>query len=172
MRKKVLYIAATLDGYIADLNDGFSFLAPYDGLESVNQSYQSLLSRIDTIIMGKTTYEVIQKMGDWPYQNISSYVITHDPKKDQDHIYFRSNLNELIDNLNQVPGKDIWIEGGGLLIQSLLELNVIDEFQIAIVPKLLGSGKSLFLPTNYDIDLKLVSSEILDGLVLLTYVKK
>src|SRR5690606_24973053 len=130
MRKKVLYIAATLDGYIADSNDGFSFLALYDGIESVTQSYQNLLSRIDTIIMRRTTYDVIQKMEVWPNQDIATYVITHHPKEDQKNIYFRSNLKSLIDELDRLKGKDIWIEGGGLLIQSLLEQNMIDEFQI------------------------------------------
>lgn len=172
MRRKVLYIATTLDGYIADMNDGFSFLTPYDGLESVTQSYHNLLSRIDTIIMGRKTYDVIQDMGVWPYQNIDAYIITNQPKEDQKNIFFRSNLKGLLEDLDQIPGKDIWIEGGGLLIQSLLELDAIDEFQIAIVPKLLGSGKRLFPSGNYDIDLKLVSHEILDGLMMLTYVKK
>ncbi|MBU1143112.1 MAG: dihydrofolate reductase family protein [Firmicutes bacterium] len=172
MRKKVLYIAATLDGYIADSNDGFSFLSPYDGLESVAQSYQSLLSRIDTIIMGRKTYDVIQKMGQWPYQEMKSYVMTSHPEKDLDKIFFRSDIQKLIHELDQKSGKDIWIVGGGTLISSMLELHMIDEFQIAFVPILLGSGKPLFPQANYMENLDFVKMENLDGLILLTYRKK
>jgi dihydrofolate reductase len=171
MRNKVLYIAATLDGYIADSNDGFSFLFPYDGLESVAQSYQSLLSRIDTIIMGRKTYDVIQKMGQWPYQEMKSYVMTSHPEKDLDKIFFRSDIQKLILELDQKSGKDIWIVGGGILISSMLELHLIDELQIAIVPILLGSGKPLFPSGNYHLNLKLVNIEKLEGLLLLTYTK-
>ncbi len=172
MRKKVLYIAATLDGYIADLNDGFSFLSPYDGLDSVTKSYENLISRIDTIIMGFKTYEVVQKMGEWPYKNQKSYVMTTHPKDDINQIYFRSDIKSLIEELNDIDGKDIWIVGGGILISSMLESNLIDEFQIAIVPILLGSGKPLFPQGHYHQDLELVQTEVLDGLVLLTYRKK
>jgi len=172
MRKKVLYIAVTLDGYIADLNDGFAFLSPYDGLESVARSYNQLLERVDTTIMGYKTYEVIQNMGKWPYPNMKSYVMTSSKKDDKENIIFKSNIEELILELDQLDGKDIWVIGGGILIQSMLEKNLIDEFQIAVVPKILGKGKPLFIDGNYDMDLKLVNIENLDGLVMLTYMRK
>jgi dihydrofolate reductase len=172
MRKKVLYIAVTLDGYIADLDDGFAFLAPYDGLESVARSYNQLLERVDTTIMGYKTYEVIQNMGEWPYPDMKSYVMTSSKKDDKENIIFKSNIEELILELDQLDGKDIWVIGGGVLIQSMLEKNLIDEFQIAVVPKILGKGKPLFIEGNYDMDLKLVNIENLDGLVMLTYMRK
>lgn len=172
MRKKVLYIAVTLDGYIADLDDGFAFLAPYDGLESVARSYNQLLERVDTTIMGYKTYEVIQNMGEWPYPDMKSYVMTSSKKDDKENIIFKSNIEELILELDQLDGKDIWVIGGGVLIQSMLEKNLIDEFQIAVVPKILGKGKPLFIDSNYDMDLKLVNIENLDGLVMLTYMRK
>ena len=172
MRKKVLYIAVTLDGYIADLDDGFAFLAPYDGLESVARSYNQLLERVDTTIMGYKTYEVIQNMGEWPYPNMKSYIMTSRKKDNKENIIFKSNIEELINELDQIGGKDIWVIGGGVLIQSMLEKNLIDEFQIAVVPKILGKGKPLFIDSNYDMDLKLVNIENLDGLVMLTYMRK
>ncbi|MDO9628378.1 MAG: dihydrofolate reductase family protein [Acholeplasmataceae bacterium] len=171
MRKTILYIAMTLDGYIADDKDDFSFLAPYNGLESVSKSYESLLSRIDTLIMGKRTFDVINRIVDWPYQSIESYIMTRKIEKDQDHIFYRSDIKELITELKNKNGKDIWIVGGGLLISSMLEMNLIDEFQIAIVPKLIGSGKPLFPSMNYLEDLELIEMKNLDGLVFLTYKK-
>ena len=172
MRKKLLYIAVTLDGYIADLNDGLAFLSPYDGLESVARSYKQLLERVDTTLMGYKTYEVIQNMGEWPYPNMKSYVMSSHKKDNKENIIFKSNLEELLHDLDHIDGKDIWVIGGGVLIQSMLEKNLIDEFQIAIVPKILGKGKPLFPEGNYDIDLKFVNIENLDGLVMLTYVRK
>jgi len=171
MRKKVLYIAVTLDGYIADLNDGFAFLSPYDNSDCVKQSYHQLLERVDTTLMGNKTYQVIKNMGDWPYPNMKSYILTTQPMEDQQNIFFRSNILQLIEELDKIEGKDIWVIGGGILAQSLLEYNLIDEFQIAIVPKILGKGKPLFLEGNYDINLSLVHIENLDGLVMLTYLK-
>jgi len=172
MRKKVLYIAVTLDGYIADLDDGFAFLTPYDGLESVARSYNQLLERVDTTIMGYKTYEVIQNMGEWPYPNMKSYIMTSSKKDNKENIIFKSDIEELILELDQIDGKDIWVIGGGVLIQGMLEKNLIDEFQIAVVPKILGKGKPLFIDGNYDMDLKLVNIENLDGLVMLTYMRK
>ncbi|PKK99076.1 MAG: hypothetical protein CVV57_04510 [Tenericutes bacterium HGW-Tenericutes-2] len=172
MRKKVLYIAVTLDGYITDLDDGFAFLTPYDGLESVARSYNQLLERVDTTIMGYKTYEVIQNMGEWPYPNMKSYIMTSSKKDNKENIIFKSDIEELILELDQIDGKDIWVIGGGVLIQGMLEKNLIDEFQIAVVPKILGKGKPLFIDGNYDMDLKLVNIENLDGLVMLTYMRK
>ena len=173
MRKVVLYIAMTLDGMIADSNDGMSFLEPYGELEWVIEKTKALMNRTDTILMGRRTYEVVQSFDlPWPYAehqcfvygqtNISSSVAT---MIHQDTI---THVNEL----KQLLGKDIWLLGGGKLTQSLLESNLIDEMIITIVPIILGGGIPLFSKSNYRQFYDLMDIQTSSGLVMLTYRKK
>ncbi len=173
-RKTILYIAMTLDGYIADEEDQISFLDAYHSVNLAGESYVSLLKRIDTMIMGRKTYDVLNRLVDvWPHSDLMTHVFSsshHVGNKviefiDHDHIKFTHDL------INK-PGKDIWIVGGGALVTSLLEEDLIDEFQITVIPKLLGKGKPLFPTFNRIIDLDLIETQSESGLLFLIYKRK
>jgi dihydrofolate reductase len=173
MRKIILYIAVTLDGFIADENDGFSFLNEYDDLESVQNSYQQLMTRVDTLIMGRVTYEVIKKNSVWPYEGYECFVLTKQSDRPSDHrAIFIDHLDVLVEDLKGREGKDIWLVGGGNLIESFLKQDLIDEYQIAIIPKLIGRGKRLFTLSDIKTKLKLTQIEKMDEIVMVTYSKK
>lgn len=170
-RKIILYIAMTLDGYIADQNDQLTFLDPYNENELAKNSYQDLMNRTDTLLIGRKTYDVIsQLVSVWPYPNHHTYVLTSKPGINLEKVSFTSqNIKELVEDLRKSPGKDIWIVGGGKLVQSLIQLDLINEYHIAIAPILLGRGVPLFHQVENSINLKLIKSEVCDQLTLMVY---
>jgi len=170
MRKVILYIAMTIDGMIADLNDGFSFLEPYDGVNLVKESYDALLNSVDTILMGRRTYEVITSHNiPWPYHGFKSYV--YGKKTIHSHVatIISDDVSHHVLELKNQAGKDIWLVGGGKLVQALLESDLIDQMIITIIPVVLGSGIPLFLHLSdlHHFDLTDVQTEA--GLSMLTY---
>ena len=162
----------TLDGYIADEQDQLTFLDTYHHIKLTNQTYEQLLERIDTIIMGRKTYDILQTLvKKWPYPNQQTYVLTSSlSKSPADSItYVNRDIENFMNDLMLSKGKDIWIVGGGKVVQTLLNMGLIDEFHITIIPKLLGKGKPLFHPLNHAIDLKLESVITEDDVVMLIY---
>ena len=147
MRKIILYIAMSLDGYIADKFGGVSWLGG-DGSDSKNPgSYEEFMETIDTVILGYNTYhQIITELSPdiWVYNNKMSYVITHKHFEDKDNIRFTDDLENLILKLKQEKGKDIWICGGAKIVHQLIFLNLIDEFYFTIIPTILGEGIRLF----------------------------
>lgn len=122
-KKIILYIAMTLDGFIADENDQLSFLNPYQDNILAKQSYEILMDCTDIILIGRKTYDVLNQLVDhWPYPNHHTYVFTSQSRESSKNITFTNqSISNLLLDLNRVPGKDIWVVGGGKLIQSLIE---------------------------------------------------
>ncbi len=164
----------TLDGYIADENDQLTFLDPYNENELAKKSYQDLMERTDVLFIGRKTYDVVSKLvKEWPYPNHHTYVFTSKPDADTKNITFTSqDTKELIDTLEMSPGKDIWIVGGGKLVQSLIEKDLIDEYHIAIAPILLGKGTPLFHEFKNRVNLKLYKAGYDDQLTMVIYHRK
>lgn len=140
MPKTILYIAISLNGYIAK-EDG-----SVDWLSSFNEDYgyEKFLSTIDTIIMGRKTYQQVLTFGEWPYKGIRTYVFTHQKLKNDNNVEFASG--EIIQTINKIKkqsNKNIWLVGGAELITEFVKQQLIDEYQIFIMPVFLGSGISL-----------------------------
>jgi dihydrofolate reductase len=173
MRKVILYIAMTIDGMIAETNDELSFLEPYDGLSWVEEFNQAMLSRTDTLLMGRRTYDVIKSMGiSWPYPDHTCFVYSKD-KRSSDHVTFiNEDILTHVSKLKELKGKDIWLVGGGKMIQPLLEENLIDEMIVTIIPVILGSGIPLFTSSKSNALFDLIDTKSNSGLVMLTYLKK
>ncbi len=172
-RKLILYIATSLDGYIAAPEDNLDFLSLVQK-EGLDYGYNNFISSVDTVILGRKTYDwVVKNAGGLSYPNHKVYVITSSQKENMGDIEFYSgNLEELVTELKLQNGKDIFCDGGAQLVNELLKLGLIDEFVISIVPVLLGNGKRLFqdiIPTQ---NLELLSTEQFEtGLVQLKYRK-
>lgn len=173
MRRVILYIAASLDGYIADENGGVDWLdseAAPDGTES---GYETFLREIDTIVMGYHTYQQVTEElspGKWVYAGKRTYVLTHRGIANLPKIQFVCQpVERLIETLQQEDGKGIWICGGAKIIHPLLKQNLIDEFRITIIPILLGRGIPLFGVLDCRIPLRLISTKKNGNLLELTY---
>ena len=177
MRKIILYIAMSLDGYIADEKGGVDWLVGEKIAEFPNESYRQFISRIDTIIMGYRTYhQIITELSKdkWYYQGYKSYILTHQNIFEyRDDILFRNeDIQHLLLQLCNEEGKDIWICGGADIVHQCLQYDLIDEFYITIIPTLLGKGIPLFQCFDKSIPLQLVSHTDDNGMIELVYKKR
>lgn len=170
MRKVIVYIATSLDGYIATEDDDLSFLSIVEK-EGEDYGYTSFMAEIDTVVLGNKTYQTVLDMGHLPHTDKECYVYTRTPRPTTRSPYFYTQpLPTLIAELKQRAGKDIFIDGGAHTIHALLLADLIDEFYISIIPILLGSGITLFKNGRTDLPLQLVSAKSFDtGLVQLRY---
>lgn len=173
MRKVILYIAMSLDGYIADRKGKVAWLDEYSSDES---SYGNFIKNVDTVIMGWKTYnQIIKELSpnNWVYKGLHTFVITHRKIRIKDEIKFvDEDPKDLINELKQEDGKDIWICGGASIVNQLLKDDLIDEFRISIVPTLLGDGVKLFEVLEKRKKLKLVKNKKYGDLVELTFRKE
>ena len=176
MRKVKLFIAMSVDGYIADKNGGVAFLQGYEDCLENESTYSEFIKNIDTVLMGWNTYnQIITELSpdNWVYDNLLTYVFTHREQQDSDKIIFTSdNLEELIKKLKGVEGKDIWICGGADLVQQAISSDVIDEYLISIVPTILGNGIKLFSQNDAEHKLKLINTITNNGIVELNYIRR
>lgn len=173
MRKIVLYIAMSLDGYIADKSGGVDWLGG-DGSDPENYgSYPEFIETADTVILGRNTYHQIKTQLSpdiWPYEGKQSYVLTHHNQEDRDKIHFvNTPVAELLTKLKQQDGKNIWLCGGADIIDQALKANLVDELTISILPTLLGDGIRLFRANETSIPLTLISHRSYNGIVDLVY---
>ncbi len=126
--------------------------------------------------MGWTTYhQIVTELspGQWVYDNLQSYVITHRNCTSKSNITFVSeNPCNLVNELKQKCGKDIWICGGARIVHQLMQNNLIDKYYISIIPTILGDGIRLFDVTDKKIDLRLISSKSSNGIIELVYQKR
>lgn len=176
MRKVVLYIAMSLDGYIADKSGGVSWLEGQDSDSQEMGSYPRFIETIDTVVLGYTTYhQVLMELSpdNWPYSGMKSYVFTHRNIENTEEIEFTDeNIVDLILQLREQGGKNIWICGGANIINQFIKLDLIDRYQVNVIPTILGSGIRLFEEIDSEIKLKLISTERYNGMADLVYERR
>lgn len=174
MRKVIYFVAASVDGYIADRNGGIDWL--FDDFDFDNDPvYQSLMQRVDTVVMGRKTYDVAMSFGEYPYQGMDGYVFSRaNAGEFTDFVKFIDDKpDQFIKGLQAEKGKDVWFLGGAELAQEFLEKDLIDEFVIGQHPVALGGGVPLW-PEGFDpIELNLLNTVHYDnGLVMLHYTRR
>ena len=176
MKKISLFIAMSLDGYIADSKGSVDWL-PGQGDDDDNvDAYSKFVKNIDTVVMGWNTYHQIVtglSPDEWVYQDFITYVVTHNPKESSDKIHFvnESPVN-LIKRLREENGKGIWICGGANLIQQLVREDMIDCYYITIIPIILGSGIRLFGNADQAIKLRLLKTQSYNSMTDLVYIRR
>lgn len=166
-----LYIAQSLDGYIARPDGGIDWLRPFD---DVDYGYSAFVREIATIVMGRKSYDVACSFGDWPYQAMRSLVITSGPLDDAPPNVTRvgADIPRLVTALRASGGKDVWIMGGAQTINAFLAANAIDRLDLFTVPVLLGDGIPLFAVGRPETHLKFVSAQTYDkGLARQSYLR-
>lgn len=163
MRKIILCLATSLDGYIEGANGEIDWMVFN---EEAGNALNSFLKEIDTILYGRISYE---KWGRYvppdeasPFER-NFYEATGRMKKvvfsqsktefEGNPTVIKENIEERIHQLRQEDGKHIWLYGGSKIVSTMANLNLIDEFRIAIMPILLGSGKPLFSDIQRSISL-------------------
>ncbi|MDR2498319.1 MAG: dihydrofolate reductase family protein [Tannerellaceae bacterium] len=145
MKKIKLYVAISIDGYIARIDGDLDWMSGFPNLGKTDYGYQAFFELIDTVIMDESTYLNILSMDIiWPYKNKTVYVATPYPTDDNDKVHFiPEDAIETISKLREEEGKDIWLASGGKLLSMLLEHDMIDEMVINRYPLILGCGTPL-----------------------------
>ncbi len=156
MRKVVLFIAMSLDGYIATKEDSLEWLFQTEG--EGDNGYSEFYETVDTIILGRRTYDWILDMeGDnFPYKGRQCFVFSGSRQGEDKNVrFFHGDITDFITKLKQEEGKDIWVVGGGELLQHFISNRLVDEWIITIAPTVLGDGIPLFKKNDFETRLRL-----------------
>ncbi|MBI3718095.1 MAG: dihydrofolate reductase [Sphingobacteriales bacterium] len=169
MRKVILQVAVSLDGYIEDAEGKFDWCFMDDDYGMIEY-----MKRIDSIVMGRKTYELVLTLGGQTmpgFPKVNEYIVsTTLLKLEGERILVNGNIDEFITDLKQQPGKDIWLFGGASLTTYFMNHGYVDEIELAVHPILLGSGKPLFQNIDKRIKLNLLKSKPYpSGLIMLSY---
>lgn len=172
-RKIILNLAMSLDGYIASEDGGYDWIA-HEGDEKLDTErkwdFKKFLEGIDVVVMGKKCYD--QNFHN-DFKDKKVYVATSQKLQDEDNIKFISrDICKIIEEERNKEGKDIYLFGGGVVIDSFIKADIIDEYIIGIIPIILGKGRPLFLGNNPTIKLQLKECIIEKGVTISIYSKK
>ena len=156
MRKVILYIAVSLDGYIADGKGAVDWIGGHDENVEMEDTFTPFFSGVDMVIMGRKTY---------------NQIVTETYKKK--NICFNNiDVCRFVEELKQKSVKNIWICGGAEVAQQLISNNLIDTYHLVVIPVILGGGISLFGGFTRKIDLTLVETKKYNGIVEVIYNQK
>lgn len=170
-RKVVLYIAVSVDGFIAKEDQDISWLSMVER-PGEDYGYEAFVDTIDTVIMRRKAYDKVLSFGiDFPHKDKKCYVISRTRTGSDENVTFHNgNLKDLIEQLKNQEGKNIFIDGGAEVVRELKSQNLIDVYVISSIPILLGKGIRLFKETEVESKLELVDSKAFEsGLVQATY---
>ena len=173
-REVVLYIAESLDGFIAREDDDIVWLDMV-AAEGEDYGYGEFLKSVDTVVLGRKTYEKVKSIStESPYTGKKVYVLTKDTDKNADDVIYCNDVLKLFKDLKATDGGRIFVDGGSVTVKNLRDLDMIDRYVISIIPVMIGRGIRLFgdLEESVTSRVKLVScSQFESGLVQLEYVK-
>jgi len=176
MRTLSIYIATSLDGYIAKPNDDLGFLKLVEK-EGEDYGYSEFTETIDTIILGRKTYDwVLKEIGTSHYDNgdRNVYVISRTERTAIGKTtFYTGDLTALVQKLKAENGKNIYCDGGAEIINELLKKDLVDEMIISIIPILLGDGTRLFQDGRPEQELEFVKAKTFEtGLTQVHYKRK
>lgn len=145
--KQIAYLAVSLDGYIADTNGSVDWLNNLPKPEGNDFGFSDFLSSIDAILMGANTFRTVQSFGVWPYTKpvfVLSHSIKEIPEGFTDRIKIvKGELKTVLRNMADKGFKNIYVDGG-MVVQTCIAQNLLDELIITYAPVSLGSGIPLF----------------------------
>ncbi len=164
-----VYIASSLDGYIAREDGSLDWLDQVGGYDE-DYGFQKLLDSIDAVILGRNTYEVAAPVADWPYKGKRLIVLSRSLQTVREGAeIFCGDLTQLLSQLHADGIQHIWIDGGSTISQ-FLDLQMVDLITLSIIPIILGKGIPLFKPISKEISCCSVSAQSYpSGLVQLVY---
>ena len=168
MRRVRLFIATSLDGYIAGRDDDLGWL-----FDDGDYGYAAFYAGIDTVLVGRRTYEIARTFPQWPYAGRNVVVFTRggDARITSPNTVATPRAPAaVVAEIRARDGKDLWLVGGGALVASFMEADLIDDVIVSIHPVLLGDGIPLAVKSTRRMPLALVAERRFpSGLVQLTY---
>lgn len=173
-RELILYIAMSLDGYIAGEDDNIDFLSVVDK-PGEDFGFSSFVKDVDTLIWGRKTYDKVLTLGvSFPYYGLKCYVLSKTRSGNDGNVeYYNGSPGDLVRQLKSAEGKHIYCDGGGEVVYELLREKLIDRMIVSVIPHLLGQGKRLFHDNRPEQYLEFIRSITYPtGLVQLWYKNK
>lgn len=169
--KIVLNLAMSLDGFISDINGGFDWIQGQenDTHQSENTYFDEFIKDIDIVVMGRRSYE---EGFTAEFQDKKIYVATNQKIMDTEDILFIGGDIVKTIKKEKEDGNNIYLFGGGELIDNFIKKDIIDEYIIGIVPIILGNGRPMFLQNNPTIPLRLTNHRLDDGVMIFHYEKR
>jgi len=177
MRKIILDLAVTLDGFIEGPNGEIDWCIMDDDMD-----FDGFLSSVDTIFYGRISYDAWgnfkpESSADDVEKNLWSnvhskkkYVFSKQNRQDENATFINSGIQTKVEEIKKEAGKDIWLYGGASLIKTFIQSNLVDIYRISVHPIALGSGKPLFEDLTERLNLKLIKTNIFkSGVVQLIY---
>ncbi|WP_027382480.1 dihydrofolate reductase family protein [Epilithonimonas caeni] len=177
MRKIILDLAVTLDGFIEGPNGEIDWC-----IMDNDMGFDDFLSSIDTIFYGRISYDAwgnfqpessVDDVEKDLWSNVHSkkkYVFSRQNRQDENAIFINSHIQTKVEEIKKETGKDIWLYGGASLIKTFIQSNLVDVYRISVHPIALGSGKPLFEDLTEQLNLKLIKTNIFkSGVVQLIY---
>jgi dihydrofolate reductase len=142
MRRVRYGVGMSLDGFVADVDDGMGWMTGDPGYDS-----KPFFASIDTVLMGRRSYEVMLRHGARSYPGLRTYVFSRTLEAaDYPEVTMLADGVATVRRLRRGRGKDIWLSGGGVLFRSLLAADLVDTVEVGVSPILLGNGRP-FLPS-------------------------
>jgi dihydrofolate reductase len=167
----IYYVAASVDGYIATMDGGIEWLAPFEGT-SEDYGYAEFYDSVEAVLLGRRTYETSLAFDEWPYPRKPCWVFSHGNIRSlsADVIRTAQGPLQVMDHMEKSGIKRAWLVGGGALAASFRAEGLITEYIITIVPVVLGAGVPLFTDPGPPERLQLVEAKSYPkGLVQLRY---
>lgn len=172
-RKLILFIAVSLDGFIARADGDIDWLSIVES-PGEDYGYSNFIQAVDTVIMGRKSYEKVLSFGiEFPHAGRKCYVLTRTERPaDSNAEFYSGDIGSLVKSLKQSEGRNIFVDGGAEVVSELMKRDLIDEYIISIIPIFLGRGISLYKGDGSEMRLQLRSSkQFKSGLVQLSYAR-
>tara|TARA_R110000764_G_scaffold55849_1_gene121925 strand:+ start:349 stop:888 length:540 start_codon:yes stop_codon:yes gene_type:complete len=176
-KRTMVFIGASLDGFIADRNGGLNWLTAIPNPEQSDMGYTEFMAQVDALVMGRKTFETVCGFeGDWPYAKpifIVSRTLDTIAEEYRDKAELvKGSLVQILEKIHNEGYHRLYIDGG-VTIQNFLKEDLIDEITITTIPIVLGGGSALFSILPKELEFTLVASKVfLDQLVQNHYIRK
>lgn len=149
--RTLVYIGTSLDGFIARPDGDIDWLNER-GAQAGDMGYEAFMAGIDTLVMGRNTYEKILTFSFWPYEGKRVAVLSTQLTTDDANVAVYRSLEALLEGLATGGAKNVYVDGGQI-VQTFLREGILDELIITTAPVLLGTGIPLFGRLDRDMDL-------------------
>ena len=176
-RKIILNLAISLDGFIAREDGSFDWIKG-DGSKVCDTKdefdFDDFLKGVDIVVMGRKSWEDAPEEGRAMFEGKKVCVVSHrDIENCPENVEVISgDVVEVVAKMQEEDGGDVWLYGGGEIVDYFVKTDVVDEYIVGIVPVLLGKGRPLFLGGSDELRLKLKSLSSKDGIVIMKYSRK
>lgn len=175
-KKNSVFIATSIDGYIADKNGSIDWLLDVPNTDHVDMGYIEFMNRIDALIMGRRTFETVLGFDvDWPYTQ-PVFVLSHSlntiPESHKGKVFLvKGTIAEIVDEIHKKGFYRLYVDGG-MTIRNFLKKDLIDEMILTIIPVLLGGGTPLFSEMPHELKFELIETKTYIGQIAQNHYKR